>query len=56
MSTETHLATPGHKTTTDHAVAFYDGNFMPLADANVNVAAHALHYDPAALRAFGATG
>jgi branched-chain amino acid aminotransferase len=44
MSTEPHLATPGHKTTADHDLAFYDGKFMPLSEANVNVSAHALHY------------
>ena len=44
MSTETHLTTPGHKTTADHDLAFYDGKFMPLSEANVNVSAHALHY------------
>lgn len=44
MATETRLAPQVARNTTDEAVVYFDGAFMPLQQATVNVATHALHY------------
>jgi branched-chain amino acid aminotransferase len=43
MSTDT-LHTAATKTTTEDSIAYFDGRFIPLRDATVNIATHALHY------------
>ncbi|HEV3310769.1 MAG TPA: branched-chain amino acid transaminase, partial [Chloroflexota bacterium] len=44
LATETQLVTPSSRTTLDDSIVFFDGRFVPLHEATVNIATHALHY------------
>jgi len=44
LAVETKLVTASTKTVTDDAIVYFDGRLMPIADATVNIATHALHY------------
>lgn len=44
MSIDTKRAPRAARTTTDDSIVYFDGTLMPLSEANVNVASHALHY------------
>lgn len=44
MSIDTHAAPRAARTTTDDSIVYFDGALMPLHEATVSVATHALHY------------
>lgn len=44
MSIDTKHAPRAARTTSDDSVVYFDGALMPLSEATVNVATHALHY------------
>jgi branched-chain amino acid aminotransferase len=44
MATDTRVTAPASQGLTDNTIVYFDGAFMPLHQATVNVATHALHY------------
>lgn len=44
MATETRLVSAAAKTTADNSIVYFDGRFIPLKEATVSIATHALHY------------
>ena len=38
------------------AIAYFRGDFVPLAEANVNITTHALHYGTAVFEGIAGTG
>ena len=44
LTTETQLVTAAGKTIAEDSTVFFNGRFVPLAEANISIATHALHY------------